>query len=258
MGEVFYDAPDMPDNSRDRLGVPSWRWVVMWAVLVGIILAGMFGILPQPTQDYYLVCVAAVAVGVALAVYILSWTHALLPHEHETICDTTEATKTHYLSYITPHERRQLMIYEGRGTASKGLMGTQGVPCFPKRKREGPGAPPRSREKFDTPVGRVLLSKQENGQGGFYPRVWAPIMDAQENGRGGHPRIYYVDHGGERRYNAVPDTTGQSPEVIAAAEEGRTVFFPKFDDEGKPDLKEGMQWEPWLTHARKLTRDPLW
>jgi hypothetical protein len=92
--------------------------------------------------------VVAVAVGVALAVYCLSWTHALLPHEHETICDISGATKTHFLSYITPHEKMVLIhYYGGRGTASKGLMGTQGVPCFPKRQREEPGAPPRSRAR---------------------------------------------------------------------------------------------------------------
>jgi undecaprenyl pyrophosphate phosphatase UppP len=82
MVDIFHDARELPPNARDLLGVPSWRWVVMWAVLVGIILAGMFGILHKPMQDYYLVSVAAVAVGVALAVYVLSWTHALLPHEH--------------------------------------------------------------------------------------------------------------------------------------------------------------------------------
>jgi hypothetical protein len=63
---------------------------------------------------------------------------------------------------------------------------------------------------------------------------------------------YYVDHGGERRYNAIPDTTGAPPEVTVAAESGRLVFFPKIDEEGNPNLRGGMTWEPWLTWARQL------
>jgi hypothetical protein len=107
----------------------------MWAALVGIILAGMFGFLPRPTKENSLLWVAAVVVGLAAAVHLLSRTHALLPREHETICNITGATKrTHFLSYITEYEQKLLHYHwstNGRATASTGPMGSQGVPCFP-------------------------------------------------------------------------------------------------------------------------------
>lgn len=111
-------------NTRDIVGVPSWRWVVMWAVLVGIILAGMFGILPRPTKDIFLVC----AVGLAAAVYLLSCTHALLPHKHNTICKISRETADHFLAYVTKGEMKAMRRARGRGAASKGLTGSQGVP----------------------------------------------------------------------------------------------------------------------------------
>ena len=64
------DAIRLPPNDRDPLGMPSWRWVVMWAALVGIVLAGMFGFLPRPTKETSLLWVTAVVVGVAAAVYL--------------------------------------------------------------------------------------------------------------------------------------------------------------------------------------------
>jgi hypothetical protein len=109
----------------------------MWAVLVGIILAGMFDFLPRPTKENFLICGTGVVVGVAVAVYCLSWTHALLPHEHKTICEITEDTKVHYLVYVTQDEMETLHRAKGRGTASKGLMGSQGVRCFPPSKVKG-------------------------------------------------------------------------------------------------------------------------
>jgi hypothetical protein len=135
----------------------------MWAVLVGIILAGMFGILPQPTQDYYLVCVAAVAVGVAAVVYRLSWTHALLPHEHDTICDITGATESHFLSYVTGHEKKVLLHdHAGRGTASKGLMGSQGVPCFPAEDLR-----PRNKQAVEFPKEVRSYREDDHGEMSF-------------------------------------------------------------------------------------------
>ena len=134
-------AITLPPNDRDPLGVPSWRWVVMWAALVGIILAGMFGFLPRPTKENSLLWVAAVVVGLAAAVHLLSRTHALLPREHETICNITGATKTpHFLSYITEYEQKLLHYHwstNGRATASTGPMGSQGVPCFPADANNG-------------------------------------------------------------------------------------------------------------------------
>ena len=194
---TFHDALELPPNVRDRLGVPSWRWVVMWAVLVGIILAGMFGILPRPTKENFLVCGIAVAVGVALAVYCLSWTHALLPHEHETICKTTEDTEVHYLAYVTQDEKEAMHRARGRGTASKGLMGTQGVPCFP----HDPGIDPmREGSEF---VGQVQFRKKRKPPGwtGLLPAygVWFPpeyaTLYLDENGK-----RYYEDAQGVRRY----------------------------------------------------------
>jgi hypothetical protein len=87
--DTTLDTTELPPNDRDRLGVPSWRWWVLFAVLAALILAGMFGCLPRPTGKNYL-DVAAVVVGVAVAVYCLSWTHALLPSPaHKTICNIT-------------------------------------------------------------------------------------------------------------------------------------------------------------------------
>jgi hypothetical protein len=202
--------------------------VVIWAVLVGIILAGMFGILPQPTQDYYLVCVAAVVVGVAAVVYRISWTHALLPHEHDTICDITGATKSHFLSYVAEHEKKVLHHdHEGRGTASKGFMGSQGVPCFPKMKkklscraaRRGCPAPPRKDPSSIDPrgagtnfLGEVNMKKKMmpvgfqgdfTGPGpgyvdGYFPPEYATLY-VDEN-----MKHYYEDAQGVRRYTGDP------------------------------------------------------
>ena len=141
------DAITLPPNDRDPLGVPSWRWVVMWAALVGIVLAGMFGLLPRPTKENSLLWVAAVVVGVAAAVYLLSRTHALLPRKHKTICKIAGAKNPampdHFLSYITKYEQKllhYLSTTQGRATASKGPMGSQGVPCFPNESlRRAPG-----------------------------------------------------------------------------------------------------------------------
>jgi hypothetical protein len=43
---------------------------------------------------------------------------------------TGEPTKEHLLAYVTKDEMSVLAKY-GRGTASKGFMGSQGVSCFP-------------------------------------------------------------------------------------------------------------------------------
>jgi hypothetical protein len=108
---------------------------VLFAVLVGIILAGMFGWLSRPKEDEGYLAYGAAVVGVAAAVYCLSWTHALLPRAHKTICDITGATEVHFLAYVTKDEMKAMRRAKGRGTASKGLMGSQGVPCFPADRR---------------------------------------------------------------------------------------------------------------------------
>jgi hypothetical protein len=181
----------------------------MWAALVGILLAGMFGFLPRPTKENSLLWVAAVVVGLAAAVHLLSRTHALLPREHETICNLTGATKrTHFLSYITEYAQKLLRYHwstNGRATASTGPMGSQGVPCFPADR----GGWPRTRytpysmqprEKTDRIVGLVTL-----------PPKMGPLSQADADADEERVPVrqvadeplsqYYIGRDGERTYN---------------------------------------------------------
>jgi hypothetical protein len=112
-------------------------------------------------------------------------------------------------------------------------MGSQGAPCFPK-------ISPARRARYDAPVGRLRLPKQKNEQGGYYPRVWTPVMRAGQNELDPH---YYVDHTGERRYNAIP-YTGGGPWASMAAVSGK-LFFP-------PSPRKGLTWHPENNHTRRL------
>jgi hypothetical protein len=106
----------------------------LWAVLLGLILAGMFGCLSRPNMGewgkYYL-DVVAVGLGLAVAIYVLSWAHVLLPSKHRTICNVTGKTGEHHLAYVTDVETDALEMAGGRGTAAEGLLGTQGIKCYP-------------------------------------------------------------------------------------------------------------------------------
>jgi hypothetical protein len=158
----------------------------------------MFGILPQPTQDYYLVCVVAVAVciGVAAVVYLLSWTHALLPHEHNTICDITGATKSHFLSYVTQDEMEVLIRdHDGWGTASKGLMGSQGVRCFDPTTISGTKA---ARSRGWNAFGRAR-------------KAHPPVYD--------NPRTLHVNKDGSRLQLAPPELSDEERNRLRAARE---------------------------------------
>ena len=55
--------------------------------------------------------------------------YKVLPMYQRSAC----GSQVHQLAYITEHERHQLMAAGGSGKAQPG---TQGVPCYPKRKRE--------------------------------------------------------------------------------------------------------------------------
>ena len=54
--------------------------------------------------------------------------YKVLPMYQRSAC----GSQVHQLAYITEHERHQLMAAGGSGKAQPG---TQGVPCYPKRKR---------------------------------------------------------------------------------------------------------------------------
>jgi hypothetical protein len=92
-----------------------------------------------------------------------------------------------------------ILYYEGRGTASKGLMGTQGVPCFPQV--DDLGIDPK--RKGSELVGRVQFTKKRKPAGwtGLLPAygVWFPpeyaTLYEDENGK-----RYYEDAQGVRRY----------------------------------------------------------
>jgi hypothetical protein len=60
----------------------------------------------------------------------------------------------------------------------------------PVASRDGVGRISHARRALlDTPVGRLRLPEQKNEQGGYYPRVWAPVMRAGQKMLGPH---YYI------------------------------------------------------------------
>jgi hypothetical protein len=153
----------------------------MYVVLVGMTLAGRFGLFcPRKESgvwaEYYL-DVWAVVLGVEAGLYVLSCTHALLPKSHATICDITgdPTGPPHFLAYVTQTEMDWLGDKsrggnKGRGSASKGLLGTQGVPCYPAPVE----AQADAASKKGTLVGKVMTPAQRKPDGtGFFPITWA-------------------------------------------------------------------------------------
>ena len=193
--------------------LPSWRWVVMYVVLVGVILATRLGLFyPRKKNgvwanqfskvwgEYYL-DIWLVVLGLGVGMYVISRTHALLPKRHDTICDITEEPTggEHFLAYVTQAEKNWLGNKDrggngGRGSASKGLYGTQGVPCYP------------------APVGKMMKPARRKPDGtGFFPIEWTPLwrenvddiphVRAAADGM----RVYYKDHNGVKQYK-IPNT----------------------------------------------------
>jgi hypothetical protein len=126
---------------------PSWRWVLLWAVIAALVTAGLllFSKPKDRTNEFtksYMDVVLAV-IGVAACVCALASQYALLPRKDKRICyrNPDAKAKVHHLAYITDAERDTLMDPEGHdalGDSFPGMFGTQGVPCYPKRAREAP------------------------------------------------------------------------------------------------------------------------
>jgi hypothetical protein len=117
------------------LRFPSWRWLLLFALIAFMLTVIIILTVDQGRNELIVVGILAVAA----CVYVLSRTHALLPLEHDTICDIKGETKPggrHYLAYITKTEKKILRrLHKGRGTHAPGINGTQGVPCFPVKRK---------------------------------------------------------------------------------------------------------------------------
>jgi hypothetical protein len=79
---------------------------------------------------------------VAVGMGVLSHYFALLPRQHNTICDITGSVVgiPHHLAYITDAEMTTLMKpkkkggHDATGESPPGMFGTQGVPCYPPKR----------------------------------------------------------------------------------------------------------------------------
>ena len=76
-------------------------------------------------ESILLVLLVALAL---VGLWHLACGYKVLPMYQRSAC----GSQVHQLAYITEHERHQLMAAGGSGKAQPG---TQGVPCYPKRKR---------------------------------------------------------------------------------------------------------------------------
>lgn len=106
------------------------RWLMLF-ILIAVITAVVLLAWNRKITVYSGAVVAIAVIAVAVAVFRI--TYALLPRKHDSICDTTHSTDTHYLSYIKPAEETTLRKDEGRGTAVPGVDDTQDVACYPQR-----------------------------------------------------------------------------------------------------------------------------
>ena len=87
----------------------------------------------QTALAYTLVVLLSLA-----GIYYLYWRYAasppyvLLPTITSKLCKHNGNKEPHYLAYITAEEHKMLVKKKGLGLRK---AGTQGVPCYPKRKR---------------------------------------------------------------------------------------------------------------------------
>jgi hypothetical protein len=115
--------------------------VLLWAVIAALVTAVLLLAVERETNEisrHYMDVVIAVIV-VAACVCALACQYALLPRKDKKICylNPDAKAKVHHLAYITDAERDTLMDPEGHhalGNSFPGMFGTQGVPCYPKRK----------------------------------------------------------------------------------------------------------------------------
>jgi hypothetical protein len=106
------------------------RWLLLFILIAGLITAVVLLAWDRKITVYSGAVVAIAVIAAAVAVFR---TYALLPRKHDSICDTTHSTDTHYLSYIKPAEETTLRKDEGRGTAVPEFDDTQDVACYPQR-----------------------------------------------------------------------------------------------------------------------------
>jgi hypothetical protein len=122
--------------------LPSWRWVLLWAVIAALVTAVLLLAVERETNEisrHYIDVIIAVAV-VAACVCALACQYALLPRKDKRICylNPDAKAKVHHLAYITDAEAATLMKPEddgghaALGKSFPGMFGTQGVPCYPK------------------------------------------------------------------------------------------------------------------------------
>ena len=114
--------------------VPSWRWVLLFLVLAGLVTAVILLASDEQKWEHVVVGVIAVAAGVG----ILAHYYALLPLRAMRICyaDPNATATEHHLAYITKPEMVILRLpttqggHNATGKSIPGVSGTQGVPCF--------------------------------------------------------------------------------------------------------------------------------
>jgi hypothetical protein len=121
--------------------LPSWRWVLLFLVVAGLVSAVVVLASDETKWEHVVIAVLVVVAGVGL----LSQFYALLPFKDKRICykDPDAKAETHHLAYITEDEMETLLLpldqggeHEGLGKSMPGLFGTQGVRCFPKKKKK--------------------------------------------------------------------------------------------------------------------------
>jgi hypothetical protein len=108
------------------------------------------------TKSYMDIVLAVIVV--AACVCAIACQYALLPREHDTICNITGDPMPHFLAYITDVEMDTLMDPEGHngsGDPITGWSGTQGVKCFaPTGPVRGRCPPYTSRVRYTNTAGK--------------------------------------------------------------------------------------------------------
>ena len=198
--------------------LPSWRWVLLWAVLAALVTAVVLLAVERETSELtrYYMDVAIAVIVVTACVCAIACQYALLPRKHSTICDR-KGTKgvPHHLAYITEVEMDTLIEDGGWGKTKPGMFGTQGVKCFPKRDRE---------------------EESSDDEGPIGPgRTRARVMESDDDMESEDDRIvespsevnadaYHIVHG-VRQLRAMPvsDDTGETINIVVSGAVDTTI-----------------------------------